>query len=96
MWPDDKVLNSKQNNTIIKRQNQVINLKKNKRKFQAWRNFKIHKLEGKRLSVLKELYYGNINPHEKRVISNLEFEKHVKVILENEEKLSKTLKNEEK
>ena len=48
------------------------------------------------MSVLKELYYGNINPHEKRVISNLEFEKHVKVILENEEKLSKTLKNEEK
>mgnify|MGYP003179802739 CR=1 FL=1 len=45
-------------------------------------------MEGKRLSVLKELYYGNINPHEKRVISNLEFEKH--------EKLSKTLKNEEK
>ena len=47
------------------------------------------------MSVLKELYYGNINPHEKRVVSNLEFEKHVKVILENEE-LSITLKNEEK
>ena len=53
-------------------------------------------MEGKRLSVLKELYYGNINPHEKRVVSNLECEKHVKVILENEEKLSITLKNEEK
>ena len=43
-----------------------------------------------------QLCYGNINTHKKRVISNLEFKKHVKVIFENEEKLSKTLKDEEK
>ena len=48
------------------------------------------------MSILEELYYGNINPSEKFVKKGSEYHKTTKELLLLEEKLYKTINKEEK
>lgn len=46
------------------------------------------------MNILEELYYGNINPNEKHFRRKSEYEKFVKIISSNEEKLKSYLDEE--
>ena len=46
------------------------------------------------MNLIEELYYGNINPNEKRNKKKFSYEKHVKTFSEIEEKLTKELNGE--
>ena len=39
------------------------------------------------MNILEKLYYGNINPNAKTIDQNSEYDKFVKIIADNEEKL---------
>jgi len=46
--------------------------------------------------MLEELFFGNINPNEKQFIRNSEYAKNMKIISDNEEKLTLLLAGKEK
>ena len=48
------------------------------------------------MNILEEFYFGNVNPQEKRFKRESEYATFVKIISDNEEKLSAGLSNEEK
>ena len=47
------------------------------------------------MGFIEELYYGNINPNEKRYTLSAKYEKAIKTLCDNEEKLSKKLSGEQ-
>lgn len=46
--------------------------------------------------MLEELYYGNINPNERQFIRNTDFERAMRILSENEDKLTEMLDGKEK
>lgn len=46
--------------------------------------------------MLEELYYGNINPNEKQFIRNTDFDRAMRTLSENEDKLTELLEGKEK
>ena len=47
------------------------------------------------MGFIEELYYGNINPNEKRYTLSVKYEKAIKTLCDNKEKLSKELSGEQ-
>ena len=48
------------------------------------------------MNILKELYYGNVNPLEKRIKTGSEYAKFIEVIADSEEELNSCLDDEKK
>lgn len=46
--------------------------------------------------MLEELYYGNINPNERQFIRNTDFDRAMRTLSENEDKLTELLDGKEK
>ena len=46
--------------------------------------------------MLEELFYGNINPNEKQFIRNTDFDRAMRTLSENEDKLTELLEGKEK
>ena len=46
--------------------------------------------------ILEELFYGNINPNEKQFIRNIDFDKAMQTLCDNEDKLTDLLDGKEK
>lgn len=47
------------------------------------------------MNIIEELYYGNINPNEKRFNPNTQYESALKRLCENEKKLTEKLSDKE-
>lgn len=48
------------------------------------------------MNILKELYYGNVSPLEKRIKTGSEYAKFIAIIADSEEKLNSCLDDEKK